>query len=173
MLCIVPLVDRTDQTDAFWLHIFLAKDRPERAPRQPDRTDVTSWRREAPVESAERRGGGGRGGFRGGREGGREGGFQDRRGDTSWGGGAFAKRENRFGGRDAPAERPRLNLKPRSADLPSAGSSAQTNSNKPNPFGGAKPVDTESVLQKVEKKLTETTLNDKPEEGAKKEEESK
>ena len=151
-------------------YFSLAKDRPERAPRQPDRTDVNSWRREAPLESPERRGGGGgRGGFRGGREGG----FQDRRGDTSWGGGAFAKRENRFGSRDAPAERPRLNLKPRSADLPSAGSSAQTNSNKPNPFGAAKPVDTESVLQKVEKKLTETTLTDKPAEDAKKEEESK
>ncbi|KAG2218588.1 hypothetical protein INT45_013642 [Circinella minor] len=146
------------------------KDRPERAPRQPDRTDVNSWRREAPVESSERRGGGGgRGGFRGGREGG----FQDRRGDTSWGGGAFSKRENRFGSRDAPAERPRLNLKPRSADLPSSGTSTQTNSNKPNPFGGAKPVDTESVLQKVEKKLTETTLDDKSVESGKKEEESK
>ncbi|KAI9268029.1 hypothetical protein BDA99DRAFT_504673 [Phascolomyces articulosus] len=142
---------------------YLAKERPERAPRQPDRTDVSSWRRETPVELPERRGGNREGGFRGGRGGREGGGFNDRRGgDNSWSGGAFAKRDNRFGGRDAPAERPRLNLKPRSADLPSSGGSNQQASNKPNPFGAAKPVDTESVLKKVEDKLKKTTLDDQP-----------
>ncbi|KAI9488317.1 hypothetical protein BDB00DRAFT_791961 [Zychaea mexicana] len=132
------------------------KDRPERAPRQPDRTDVNTWRRETPVELPERRGG-----FRGGRGGGSSGGgFQDRRGgDNSWSGGAFARRDDRFGSRDAPAERPRLNLKPRSTDAPASSSAASSN-NKPSPFGAAKPVDTDSALKKIEDKLTKTTLEE-------------
>lgn len=68
--------------------MLIARERPERAPRQPDRTDVSSWRRETPLELPERRGGG----FRGGR-----GGFDRRGGDTSWRGGAFTRRDDRFG----------------------------------------------------------------------------
>ncbi|KAI8147302.1 hypothetical protein BJV82DRAFT_595032 [Fennellomyces sp. T-0311] len=127
------------------------KDRPDRPPRQPDRTDVSSWRRETPVELPERRGGG----FRGGR-----GGFHDRQRDTSWGsGGGFGRRDNRFG-RDGPAERPRLNLKPRSTDSPGA-TSPQTSS-KASPFGAARPVDTDSALKRIEQKMEKVTVDDKP-----------
>ncbi|CDS03401.1 hypothetical protein LRAMOSA00803 [Lichtheimia ramosa] len=126
------------------------RERPERAPRQPDRTDVSSWRRETPLELPERRGGG----FRGGR-----GGFDRRGGDTSWRGGAFTRRDDRFGRNDAPAERPRLNLKPRTVDTPPAASTESPQSNKPNPFGAAKPVDTEEALKRIEDKLHKTTIS--------------
>lgn len=77
-----------DPIVTFAFETFIARERPERAPRQPDRTDVSSWRRETPLELPERRGGG----FRGGR-----GGFDRRGGDTSWRGGAFTRRDDRFG----------------------------------------------------------------------------
>ena len=59
--------------------------------RQPDRTDVDTWRRTGPIDLPERREGG-RGGFSGGR-----GGFGGRGGDTSWGrsgGDSFGSRGN-------------------------------------------------------------------------------
>ncbi|KAI9320564.1 hypothetical protein BX666DRAFT_1909195 [Dichotomocladium elegans] len=122
------------------------KERPGRPARVPDRTDVSSWRRETPLELPERRSSGG---FRG---------RSSDRSDTSWGGGAFARRDNRFG-RDGPSERPRLNLKPRTVDAPS-NESAREVSNKPNPFGAARPVDTNTALKRIEEKLHKTTLGD-------------
>ncbi|KAI8971068.1 hypothetical protein BDB01DRAFT_812632 [Pilobolus umbonatus] len=107
--------------------------------RQPDRTDVDSWRRTGPIESSEppRRGYGnsergvfgGRGGY-GGRE-------------STWGRG---RQE------DHPVERPRLNLMPRSVETQNK-PAPKTGGSKPDPFGGAKPVDTEKVLHHVEQKL--------------------
>lgn len=105
--------------------------------RQPDRTDVDTWRRAGPLELPEqpRRGfGGGRGGFGG-------------RGDSSWG----RSGGDSFGSRDRPSERPRLNLKPRTVDT-AASSAPKSASSKPDPFGGAKPVDTDKVLNELEKK---------------------
>ncbi|KAI8375272.1 hypothetical protein EDC96DRAFT_496653 [Choanephora cucurbitarum] len=105
--------------------------------RPVDRTDVDTWRRSGPIDLPEppRREfrEGGRGGF-GGRG----------RGGDSWG-------RSSFGNRERPSERPRLNLKPRTVDTAS-GSSGQNSSNKPDPFGGAKPVDTDRVLRDIEKK---------------------
>lgn len=64
-------------------------------------------------------------------------------------------------GRDAPAERPRLQLKPRSVDNVKE-QSAQTpsSSSKANPFGAAKPVDTDSALKRIEEKLSKTTIQE-------------
>ncbi|KAI9483848.1 MAG: hypothetical protein EXX96DRAFT_559922 [Benjaminiella poitrasii] len=119
------------------IHVNIAEPPRERERvRQPDRTDVDSWRRSGPIEfnDSPRRGGfGGRGG----------------RSDT-WG--RSNSRDN-YNSRDRPAERPRLNLKPRSAETAPSGESARASSgSKPDPFGGAKPVDTASVLNKIEKK---------------------
>lgn len=63
------------------------------------------------------------------------------------------------GRNDAPAERPRLNLKPRTVDTPPAASTESPQSNKPNPFGAAKPVDTEEALKRIEDKLHKTTIS--------------
>jgi hypothetical protein len=52
---------------------------------------------------------------------------------------------------DRPSERPRLNLKPRTVDTASSAPIKSTGS-KPDPFGGARPVDTEKVLNDLEKK---------------------
>lgn len=113
--------------------------------RQPDRTDVDSWRRTGPIDlpEAPRREfrEGGRGGF-GGRGG---------RGDSSWG---HSDRDS-FGSRDRPSERPRLNLKPRTVDA-AASSAPKSTSSKPDPFGGAKPVDTDKALHDLEKKHDES-----------------
>ncbi|ORE04960.1 RNA-binding domain-containing protein [Rhizopus microsporus var. microsporus] len=113
--------------------------------RQPDRTDVDSWRRKEPLEFSEapRREYGSRGGFGG------RGGFN--RGD-------------RFGG-DRQAERPRLNLKPRSTDNTDSAANAPAKTPKSDPFGGARPVDTDKVLKDIEKKLEATHVSPKnPEE---------
>ncbi|KAG0176997.1 hypothetical protein DFQ28_007265 [Apophysomyces sp. BC1034] len=130
------------------------KARSDRPDRQPDRTDVSSWRRAGPVEPAEPRreyGNRERGGFRGGRGGDHsERGFSDRRGDTSWGGGAFSRRDEHSGRSEAPTERPRLNLKPRTVD--SSKAEDQTRSQKPSPFGAARPVDTTEALKRIEEK---------------------
>lgn len=64
-----------------------------------------------------------------------------------------------LGRNDAPAERPRLNLKPRTVDTPPAASTQGSQSNKPNPFGAAKPVDTEEALKRIEDKLHKTTIS--------------
>ncbi|KAI8085821.1 uncharacterized protein B0P05DRAFT_585338 [Gilbertella persicaria] len=108
----------------------------DRPPRAADRTDVDTWRRTGPIElpEAPRREfrDSGRGGF-GGRG----------RGD-SWG-----RNGGGFGSRDRPSERPRLNLKPRTVDSPAANASKSASS-KPDPFGGAKPVDTDKALKKFE-----------------------
>ncbi|GAA5808440.1 hypothetical protein MFLAVUS_001831 [Mucor flavus] len=110
--------------------------------RQPDRTDVDTWRRTGPLEMPEqpRRTFGARGG------------------DTSWGGrsggDSFGSRERT----ERPSERPRLNLKPRTVEAPAAAAApARSTANKPDPFGGARPVDTDKGLSKVEKKLDEPT----------------
>lgn len=52
---------------------------------------------------------------------------------------------------DRPSERPRLNLKPRTVDT-AASSAPKSTGSKPDPFGGAKPVDTDKVLHDLEKK---------------------
>jgi hypothetical protein len=52
---------------------------------------------------------------------------------------------------DRPSERPRLNLKPRTVDNTSSAPTKNAGS-KPDPFGGAKPVDTAKVLETIEKK---------------------
>lgn len=55
---------------------------------------------------------------------------------------------------DRPSERPRLNLKPRTVDsAPSA--APKSAGSKPDPFGGAKPVDTDKALHEIEKKHEE------------------
>jgi translation initiation factor 4B len=108
--------------------------------RQPDRTDVDSWRRKGPIDLPDppRREFGGRGGFSG------RGGF----------------RNDRFGGnQDRPAERPRLNLKPRSVENATDSASTPSKANKPDPFGGAKPVDTDKALKDLEKKLESTSVS--------------
>jgi len=146
------------------IRVNIADPPKERTERVPDRTETSSWRRTTPLEptspeSREPRRGygfgdreGNRGGFRDreqGRQGDREHGFPDRARDTSWSGGAFSKRGN-FGGRDAPSERPRLQLQPRS----SAGGPASDapKSNKASPFGGAKPIDSDEALKKLEER---------------------
>ncbi|ORY98094.1 hypothetical protein BCR43DRAFT_490865 [Syncephalastrum racemosum] len=132
--------------------------RVDRAPREPDRTDVSSWRRDGPVALPERQS---RGGFRGGRGGfdRQDRGFERRERDTSWSGGAFSKREGegRFG-RNAPAERPRLNLKPRTSDAPK--DTGASSGSKASPFGAARPVDTDTALKRVEEKLSKTTIDE-------------
>ncbi|ORX62332.1 RNA-binding domain-containing protein [Hesseltinella vesiculosa] len=133
-------------------------DRPDR-PERMDRTNVTSWRRDGPVElpdrpeRSERRFDGAprRGGFRD-RQERPERGFMERRSDTSWSGGAFTKNNNR---RD---ERPRMNLKPRSVDHDA--DSAPQRGNKPSPFGEARPVDTAKVMERVEEKMTHLNVDD-------------
>jgi RNA recognition motif-containing protein len=138
----------------------------ERTDRVPDRTETSSWRRATPLEptspeSREPRRGygfgdreGNRGGFRDrehGRQGGdRERGFQDRPRDTSWSGGAFSKRGNFGRDREAPSERPRLHLQPRSTS--GAQSSDAPRASKGNPFGGAKPIDSDEALKKLEER---------------------
>ncbi|KAG1445683.1 hypothetical protein G6F56_009828 [Rhizopus delemar] len=109
--------------------------------RQPDRTDVDTWRRKGPIDLPEppRREFGSRGGF----------------------GGRSGFRNDRFGGnQDRPSERPRLNLKPRSVDHPSENVASPTpKANRPDPFGGAKPVDTNKALKDLENKFGETSIN--------------
>ncbi|KAI9028984.1 hypothetical protein CLU79DRAFT_696544, partial [Phycomyces nitens] len=123
--------------------------------RGPDRTDVSTWRRTGPVESRDppRREFGNREG-RGAPHERSERGFPERRTDTSWGGGSsgFARNNDRAGGRsDAPAERPRLQLKPRTVET-SGKTDGSHASSKPSPFGAAKPVNTDSVLKRIEEK---------------------
>ncbi|KAI8874730.1 RNA-binding domain-containing protein [Backusella circina FSU 941] len=104
--------------------------------RPHDRTDVDTWRRSEPLELPEPR---------------RE--FRENRGfrrDDSQGG--FSRNNDRFGSGGRPSERPRLNLKPRTVD--STSSAPSKSSNKPDPFGGAKPVDTEKKIAQIEKKHT-------------------
>ncbi|KAI8093041.1 uncharacterized protein BX664DRAFT_384525 [Halteromyces radiatus] len=134
------------------------KERPERPERQ-DRTNVGSWRREGPVvlperqerpERSERHGG-----FRDRHER-PERTFVDRRSDTSWSGGAFNKDGNRR--RDPPAERPRLNLLPRTINANK--SEDKSSSTKASPFGLAKPVDTSKVLERVEDKIQHLKVDD-------------
>jgi hypothetical protein len=52
--------------------------------------------------------------------------------------------------RETPSERPRLQLQPRSST--GAQSSEAPRSNKSNPFGGAKPIDSDEALKKLEEK---------------------
>ncbi|CAO3591718.1 unnamed protein product [Absidia cylindrospora] len=137
------------------------KERTDRPERQ-DRTNVGTWRREGPVslperqERPERR----EGGFRE-RQERPERSFGDRRTDTSWSGGAFSRdRDNGSARRGAPpAERPRLNLLPRTV-----GGGNKTDdsakSAKASPFGQAKPVDTNKVLERVEDKISHLKVDD-------------
>ncbi|KAI7893865.1 uncharacterized protein EV154DRAFT_500290 [Mucor mucedo] len=111
--------------------------------RGPDRTDVDTWRRTGPIDLPEQPRRefreGGRGGFGG-------------RGDSSWGARSGG---DSFGSRDRPSERPRLNLKPRTVETVSA--TPAKSSGKPDPFGGARPVDTDKALHDIEKKHDEPT----------------
>ncbi|KAI9277374.1 hypothetical protein BY458DRAFT_504770 [Sporodiniella umbellata] len=116
--------------------------------RQPDRTDVDTWRRKGPIDLPEpsRREFGGRGGFGGERSG--------------FGGGRGGFRNDRHGQQDRPSERPRLNLKPRTVDTHSDSPSTSTpKANKPDPFGGARPVDTDKVMKDLEKKIEDTSIH--------------
>ncbi|KAH8553651.1 hypothetical protein BGW37DRAFT_518592 [Umbelopsis sp. PMI_123] len=150
------------------IRVNIADPPKERTERIPDRTETSSWRRATPLEPTSpegrepRRGygfgdrdrEGPRGGFRDrehGRGGDRERGFQDRGRDTSWSGGAFSKRGNFGRDRDAPSERPRLNLQPRST-TGGGQSSEAPKSNRSNPFGGAKPIDSDEALKKLEER---------------------
>ncbi|KAI8331349.1 hypothetical protein BC941DRAFT_438930 [Chlamydoabsidia padenii] len=130
------------------------KERQERPERQ-DRTNVGTWRREGPVVLPERERPERTGGFRE-RQERPERTFGDRRSDTSWSGGAFANNNRR---RDAPAERPRLNLLPRSVSGNKTDEGA-AKSNKSSPFGQAKPVDTTKVLNRVEDKMQHLKVDD-------------
>ncbi|KAJ1496547.1 hypothetical protein HMI55_006007, partial [Coelomomyces lativittatus] len=64
-------------------------------------------------------------------------------------------------------ERPKLKISPRTLPLPDTTSPSTpspivtpvSTSNKPNPFGAAKPVDTTPALQKIEEKITELRLS--------------
>ncbi|CAA18401.1 translation initiation factor [Schizosaccharomyces pombe] len=72
------------------------------------------------------------------------------------------------------SERPRLNLKPRSSsnvNTEATPSATTTTSSKPkrDPFGGAKPVDNTSVLQRVEEKLAKRTQSFRREDNANRE----
>ncbi|CAO3600067.1 unnamed protein product [Absidia cylindrospora] len=142
-------------------------ERPERHERQ-DRTNVGTWRREGPVvhpgrerhDRPERHGG-----FRDRYER-PERTFNDRRGsDTSWSGGAFSSNSNNSRRRDAPsptAERPRLHLLPRTVDGTKTNTTTTTkpSSTKSNPFGQAKPVDTNKALERVESKIQHLKVDD-------------
>ncbi|KAG2172264.1 hypothetical protein INT43_004805 [Umbelopsis isabellina] len=147
------------------IRVNIADPPKDRTDRVPDRTETSSWRRTTPIEPSSReprRGygfGGDRDGPRGGfrdREGGdrERGGFSDRGRDTSWSGGAFSSKRGGFGGRDGPSERPRLQLQPRSST--GGGGASQANdaprSNKSNPFGAAKPIDSDEALKRLEDK---------------------
>ncbi|KAG0335401.1 hypothetical protein BG004_008467 [Podila humilis] len=103
--------------------------------RPPDRTDVGSWRRDAPLPPTE-----GRPGWEKPRE-------REHR-DTSWGGGnsGFTSRAA-----PAPAARKKLELKPRSAEA--AAVSSETKPAKASPFGAAKPIDSDEAIRRVEEKL--------------------
>lgn len=61
-------------------------------------------------------------------------------------------------GRNAPTERPRLNLKPRTSDAPR--DTGASSGSKASPFGAARPVDTDTALKRVEEKLTKTTIGE-------------
>ncbi|KAF9926965.1 hypothetical protein FBU30_003607 [Linnemannia zychae] len=102
--------------------------------RPPDRTAVSSWRREEPLPPSETRPG-----WEKPRE-------REHR-DTSWGGGnsGFTHRA------PAPATRKKLELKPRSAEV--AAATTNSGSTKSSPFGAAKPVDSDEAIRRVEEKL--------------------
>ncbi|KAJ2962510.1 hypothetical protein NQZ79_g2372 [Umbelopsis isabellina] len=148
------------------IRVNIADPPKERTDRVPDRTETSSWRRTTPLEPTSqsrepRRGygfGGDRDGPRGGfrdREGGdrERGGFSDRGRDTSWSGGAFSAKRGNLGGRDAPSERPRLQLQPRSSTGGGASQASDApRSNKSNPFGAAKPIDSDEALKRLEEK---------------------
>lgn len=68
----------------------------------------------------------------------------------------------------APAERKKLDLKPRSAE-PSTPAAASTNSNKPSPFGNAKPIDASERERQIEEKLSQKEKERQEEIKAKKE----
>lgn len=137
-----------------WLVVCtIAKERTDRPERQ-DRTSVGTWRREGPVVLPERERPERSGGFRE-RQDRPERTFGDRRSDTSWSGGAFSGNRRR----DAPAERPRLNLLPRSAPGNKT-DEAGAKSNKSSPFGQAKPVDTNKFLDRVEDKMQHLKVHD-------------
>lgn len=148
------------------------------------------WRRDGPPPALreppperERGFGGSRGGFGGGGfrernfsgEGGREErSFSSRSTDTEWRGGAFTARRENSGSFDrdntpssptSPAQRKKLELKPRtvpSPASPAAAASSETPSPTPtsatlskprnNPFGNAKPIDSEAALKRVEER---------------------
>ncbi|ORZ09298.1 hypothetical protein BCR42DRAFT_424141 [Absidia repens] len=138
-------------------------ERHERHERQ-DRTNVGTWRRESPVvlpgrerqDRPERHGG-----FRDRYER-PERTFNDQRGsDTSWSGGAFSNNNSRR--RDFPppaAERPRLHLLPRTVGGTKTNTTTKPSSTKSNPFGQAKPVDTNKALERVETKIQHLKVDD-------------
>ncbi|KAI8647668.1 hypothetical protein BD408DRAFT_408302 [Parasitella parasitica] len=88
--------------------------------RRTDRTEVDSWRRSS--SDAPSRGFG-------------------ESNQSSFGRG-FGNRNSSFGGGNHQSERPRLNLKPRTVDSVTGSEPTSARNNKPDPFGGAKPVDT-------------------------------
>ncbi|KAG0250350.1 hypothetical protein BG011_008412 [Mortierella polycephala] len=126
--------------------------------RPPDRTDISSWRREDPLPSSE-----GRPGWEKPKE-------REHR-DTSWGqgGGGFVSRAA-----PAPATRRKLELKPRSAEAPASTSADDSKAAKSSPFGAAKPIDSDEAIRRAEEKLQQEQQEKKEAaEKARKEKESK
>ncbi|KAF9433258.1 hypothetical protein BGZ76_009687 [Entomortierella beljakovae] len=113
--------------------------------RPQDRTNVGSWRREDPLPVSE-----GRPGW-------------EKPKENAWGRSA-----------QAPAARRKLELKPRSTEAPASASSSDVKSSKPNPFGAAKPIDSDEAIRRVEEKLQQEQREKKDAaEKARKEKESK
>lgn len=74
----------------------------------------------------------------------------------------------------APPARKKLELQPRSADASAAVASGDAKGSKSNPFGAAKPIDSDEVIRRVEEKLNQEQQEKKAAaEKARKEKESK
>ncbi|KAG0227027.1 hypothetical protein BGW42_003187 [Actinomortierella wolfii] len=136
-----------ERGDREWGSRFGGERQERERERVPDRTDVDNWRRTEPVVpvTPERPAWGNRGGDRDHHH--RE--HREHR-DTSWGPPSRPIQQ-------APAQRKKLDLKPRSADASSASTSSADagaqKSSRSNPFGAAKPVDNEEALRRVEERL--------------------
>ncbi|KAF9162998.1 hypothetical protein DFQ26_003059 [Actinomortierella ambigua] len=127
-------------------------ERPERAERErergPEKTDVDNWRRTEPVVAVapERPAWGGPREPREPREH-REHREPREQRDTSWGPPSRPIQQ-------APTQRKKLDLKPRSSEAAAPSASGASSSSRSNPFGSAKPVDSDEALRRVEERLS-------------------